>query len=145
MRWCAMSLGLLVAASAQAQSAVGRTEGEAGVTTTGSARYSIPLALPPGTNGLAPSLAIDYDSRADTVRFTGDAVVDRLGDRMTARIGAVLSARYVIEAVNDGADLAFAQAEALEATLFGVSAGTADAREGTRAFLEKRKAEWTGQ
>ena len=64
MRWCAMSLGFLIAASAQAQSAVGRTEGEAGVTTTGSARYSIPLALPPGTNGLAPSLAIDYDSRA---------------------------------------------------------------------------------
>ena len=63
-RWCVMSLGVLLAASAQAQSAVGRTEGDAGVTATGAARYSIPLDLPPGTNGLAPSLALTYDSRS---------------------------------------------------------------------------------
>jgi enoyl-CoA hydratase len=58
---------------------------------------------------------------------------------------APLALRYVMEAVHQGADLAFAQAQAYEATLFGVSAGTADAKEGTRAFLEKRAAEWTGQ
>ena len=64
LRWCVMSLGMLIAASAQAQTAVGRTDGEASVAATGSARYSIPLSLPPGTNGLAPALAITYDSRS---------------------------------------------------------------------------------
>ncbi|HEX9207684.1 MAG TPA: FG-GAP-like repeat-containing protein, partial [Steroidobacteraceae bacterium] len=59
-----MSLGMLIAASAQAQTAVGRTDGEASVAATGSARYSIPLSLPPGTHGLAPALAITYDSRS---------------------------------------------------------------------------------
>lgn len=97
MRWCAMSLGLLIAASAQAQTAVGRTEGEAGVTTTGSARYSIPLALPPGTNGLAPSLAIDYDSRAGHgllgagFRLSGISRIHRCGSTLAqdGRIAAV--------------------------------------------------------
>ncbi len=59
-----MSLGALIAASAQAQAVAGRTDGEASVAATGSARYSIPLSLPPGTNGLAPALAITYDSNS---------------------------------------------------------------------------------
>jgi hypothetical protein len=63
LRWRVMSLGVLIAASAQGQTLVGRTAGAASVAATGSARYSIPLALPPGTNGLAPTLAITYDSR----------------------------------------------------------------------------------
>jgi len=58
---------------------------------------------------------------------------------------APVATRYILEAVNDGADLPLAQAQALEATLFGVAFGTDDAREGTRAFLDKRKAEWTGR
>jgi RHS repeat-associated protein len=60
---CVWVLGLFVGSFAQAQSLVGRTSGEPGVSVTGSARYSIPLAVPPGTNGLAPKLAIAYDSR----------------------------------------------------------------------------------
>jgi len=59
-----MSLGVLIASSAQAQTVVGRTDGEASVAATGSARYSIPLSLPPGTHGLAPALAITYDSHS---------------------------------------------------------------------------------
>ena len=43
-----------------------------------------------------------------------------------------------------GADLPLEQALQLEATLFGLSASTADMKEGTRAFLEKRKPEFTG-
>jgi RHS repeat-associated protein len=64
LRCCVMSLGVLIAASAHAQAVVGRTDGEASVAVTGSARYSLPLSLPPGTNGLAPALAITYDSRS---------------------------------------------------------------------------------
>jgi enoyl-CoA hydratase len=33
----------------------------------------------------------------------------------------------------------------LEATLFGISAATEDMREGTRAFLEKRPAQFHGK
>jgi len=41
----------------------GRTVGSAGVTSIGTATYSIPLVLPRGTNGLTPQLAITYDHR----------------------------------------------------------------------------------
>lgn len=63
LRWRVLSLAVMIAASAQVQAAVGRTEGSAGVAATGSARYTVPLPLPPGTNGLTPELAIAYDSR----------------------------------------------------------------------------------
>ena len=42
--------------------AVGGLEGKFTVTPTGAAHYSIPLAMPPGTNGIAPKLNIVYDS-----------------------------------------------------------------------------------
>ena len=56
-----------------------------------------------------------------------------------------LAVRYAIEAVVRGADLPFADGCALEATLFGLAAATDDMREGTRAFLEKRPAVFTGK
>lgn len=64
MRWVATLLGVLASVVARAEDTVGRTAGEASVTATGAARYVVPLALPPGTNGLAPGLAIAYDSRS---------------------------------------------------------------------------------
>jgi enoyl-CoA hydratase len=39
----------------------------------------------------------------------------------------------------------FADAEDYEATLFGLVSTTEDMREGTRAFLEKRKPNFTGR
>jgi enoyl-CoA hydratase len=57
---------------------------------------------------------------------------------------APVAMRYIIDAVNDGLDMALADGEVLEATLFGLVATTADMREGTTAFLEKRKAEFKG-
>ena len=39
----------------------------------------------------------------------------------------------------------FPQAQIFEATLFGLVASTDDMREGTRAFLEKRKADFKGR
>jgi enoyl-CoA hydratase len=58
---------------------------------------------------------------------------------------APIAMRYIISAVNKGAEMAFAEACQYEATLFGLVASTEDMREGTRAFLEKRKAEFKGR
>jgi enoyl-CoA hydratase len=52
--------------------------------------------------------------------------------------------RFILTAVNKGLEMPFAEGCVYEATLFGLSAATADMREGTRAFLEKRKPEFTG-
>jgi enoyl-CoA hydratase len=56
-----------------------------------------------------------------------------------------LALRYTLEAVAAGLDMPAAEAQAFEATLFAVLASTEDMKEGTRAFLEKRKAEFKGQ
>jgi enoyl-CoA hydratase len=50
----------------------------------------------------------------------------------------------VIEVVNRGYDATIEDALTLEATAFGLLAATDDKREGTRAFLEKRAARFTG-
>jgi enoyl-CoA hydratase len=53
-----------------------------------------------------------------------------------------LAVAHCIEAVNHGLDLTFDDACLLEATLFGVGAASEEMREGTSAFLEKRKAQF---
>ncbi|HXH47799.1 MAG TPA: enoyl-CoA hydratase-related protein [Terriglobia bacterium] len=53
--------------------------------------------------------------------------------------------RYAIEAVNRGMEMAEAEGEQLEANLFGLCCATADMKEGTRAFLEKRPAQFRGE
>lgn len=58
---------------------------------------------------------------------------------------APLALRYIIESVNHGFEMSQAEAQFLEASLFGVIASTEDMKEGTRAFLDKRKAEWKGK
>src|SRR5581483_10331410 len=58
---------------------------------------------------------------------------------------APIAMRYIITAVNRGAEMPFADACQYEATLFGLVASTDDMREGTRAFLEKRKPEFKGR
>jgi enoyl-CoA hydratase/carnithine racemase len=55
-----------------------------------------------------------------------------------------IAVRYIIDAVHKGLQIPFAEGQVLEATLFGLVASTADMREGTRAFLEKRKPEFKG-
>jgi enoyl-CoA hydratase len=57
---------------------------------------------------------------------------------------APVAVRYILDAVAAGGDMAFADAEDHEATLFGLVSTTGDMREGTRAFLEKRKPAFTG-
>jgi enoyl-CoA hydratase len=58
---------------------------------------------------------------------------------------APVAARYILDAVADGLDMSFADAEVYEATLFGLVFATDDMREGTRAFLEKRKPAFHGR
>jgi enoyl-CoA hydratase len=58
---------------------------------------------------------------------------------------APIAMRYIINAVNKGAEMPFAEACQYEATLFGLVASTDDMREGTAAFLEKRKPEFQGR
>jgi enoyl-CoA hydratase len=53
--------------------------------------------------------------------------------------------RYIIDAVNKGVEMPFAEACQYEATLFGLVASTEDMRDGTTAFLAKRKAEFKGR
>jgi enoyl-CoA hydratase len=58
---------------------------------------------------------------------------------------APIAVRYIIEAVNHGLEVPLAQGQVLETSLFGAIASTEDTKEGTRAFLEKRKAGWKGR
>ncbi len=67
---CPRQTGALVAAFAVlvqfasvAGAGVGRTPGFASVSEDGEAQYSIPIALPAGTNGMTPVLSLDYRHR----------------------------------------------------------------------------------
>jgi enoyl-CoA hydratase len=58
---------------------------------------------------------------------------------------APIAVRYILEAVAGGLEMPLADAQDYEATLFGLVSTTDDMREGTRAFLEKRKPAFTGR
>jgi enoyl-CoA hydratase/carnithine racemase len=58
---------------------------------------------------------------------------------------APIAMRYIINAINKGVEMPFAEACQYEATLFGLVASTDDMREGTSAFLEKRKPQFKGK
>jgi enoyl-CoA hydratase len=58
---------------------------------------------------------------------------------------APIAVRYALDAVRTGLEVPLAQGLEHEAALFGLAAATEDMREGTRAFLEKRAAAFTGR
>jgi enoyl-CoA hydratase len=51
----------------------------------------------------------------------------------------------MLAALVEGADMPLDQAQEYEAGLFGLAAATEDMREGTAAFLEKRKPQFKGR
>jgi enoyl-CoA hydratase len=58
---------------------------------------------------------------------------------------APLAVKFTMEAIERGVEMPQQEGQFLEATLFGICAATQDMREGTRAFLEKRPAEFHGK
>jgi len=60
-------------------------------------------------------------------------------------VNAPVAVKYSLEAVNKGMEASLAEGLALEASLFGLCAGTDDKKEGTQAFLEKRKPQFQGK
>ncbi len=58
---------------------------------------------------------------------------------------APLAVKYTMEAIERGVEMPQEEGLFLEATLFGLACATEDMREGTKAFLEKRKADFKGK
>jgi enoyl-CoA hydratase len=58
---------------------------------------------------------------------------------------APLAVKYCMEAVERGVEMPLQEGLFLEATLFGLCCATEDMREGTKAFLEKRPAQFKGR
>jgi enoyl-CoA hydratase len=126
----------------------------------------INLGLIPGYAGTQRLARLIGRGRALELLLTGDhitaAEAHRLGlvNRVvpaadlvaeTRKLATALAAkapvavRYILDAVNRGLEMPFAESQAYEATLFGLVSTTEDMREGTKAFLEKRKAEFKGR
>jgi enoyl-CoA hydratase len=126
----------------------------------------INLGLMPGYAGTQRLSRLVGAGRALEILLTGD----QIGAQEALRIGLVnrvvpaaelmpearklaaalaskapVAARYILDAVHRGLQMSFADAQVHEATLFGLVASTEDMREGTRAFLEKRKAAFHGK
>ena len=58
---------------------------------------------------------------------------------------APLAVRYSLDAVNKGLETSQAEGLSLEASFFGLCAGTDDKKEGTQAFLQKRSPQFHGR
>ena len=126
----------------------------------------INLGIIPGYAGTQRLARIIGKGRALELLLTGDQVTAQDAHRLglvnrvvpaeelmaeaktlaaTLAAKAPLAIRYILEAVHKGVEMPFPQAQVFEATLFGLIASSDDMREGTAAFLEKRKPAFKGK
>ena len=75
----------------------------------------------------------------------GQAVAEAEKLARTIMTRGPVAVRMAIEVVNEGLEMPLEEGLFLEATLFGLVVTTEDFKEGTRAFIEKRKATFTGR
>ena len=71
------------------------------------------------------------------------ATADSIAKKIIAN--APLAVKFAMEAVEHGMEMPQEEGLFLEATLFGLCCATEDMREGTRAFIEKRAAQFKGK
>ena len=81
-------------------------------------------------NRVVPAEQLGHDARALAVTLAAKPPI---------------AVRYILDAVGRGMQMSLAEACDYEATLFGLVAATDDRQEGTKAFLEKRRAEFKGR
>jgi enoyl-CoA hydratase len=126
----------------------------------------INLGIIPGWGGTQRLTRLVGPGRAKLLNMTGDVIdaaealriglVERVvpaaelmpaAEALARQIAskAPLAIAAIKQAVNRGMDMALADGCMYEAALFGDIAVTADAREGTSAFLEKRQPTWRGE
>jgi enoyl-CoA hydratase len=126
----------------------------------------INLGIMPGYAGTQRLTRLVGRGRALEILLSGDQISAQEAHRIglvnrvvpaaelmatTKQLAATLAAkapvaiRYILDAVDKGLDMPFAEAQIFEATLFGLVASTDDMREGTKAFLDKRKPDFKGR
>jgi enoyl-CoA hydratase len=126
----------------------------------------VKLGIGPGYGGTVRLPRLVGQGRALELLLTGSMVdaqeawriglvnrvvpADRLIEECETMLRAILdngplAVRACLESVDAGLGLPLDDALQLEANLFGLLSGTADMREGTAAFLEKRKADFRGR
>jgi enoyl-CoA hydratase len=79
------------------------------------------------------------------VLLLGELIPEAKRIATTIAAKAPLAIEAVKRAINDGIGIGLPEGMALEALAFGTIVGTEDAREGTKAFLEKRKPSFSGR
>jgi enoyl-CoA hydratase len=126
----------------------------------------VTLGIIPGYGGTQRMARLLGKGKALELILTGDRVsaadAERIGlvnrvvppeqlmsaaEEMARKIASrgPVAVRSAIEAVNAGLEMAFDDGQFLEATLFGLLCATDDTKEGLRAFIEKRAAEFKGR
>jgi len=95
----------------------------------------------------APISAVDAERIGLVNRVVPGADLTTAARQLASTIAAQapIAVRYILSAVNNGLEMPFAEAAVFEASLFGLVAATEDMREGTRAFLDKRKPTFKGR